>query len=555
MMKIKEMLRSDYTLSGNVERDVTGVAYDSRKVKSGDLFVAVRGGNADGSSFIGPALQNGAAGIVYEKGRLSTEQRAAFATAYPGTIWIGVEDARDALAYLSGAVCGNPSHKMAVIGITGTNGKTTTSYLLKAVLEKWGKKVGLVGTIGYLIGDKAFDAPHTTPEAPDFQSLLKEMDDSGCSHVVAEVSSHALAQKRVAYTNFRVAVFTNLTRDHLDFHRTMEEYYKVKETLFAGLLARDGVAVINVDDPYGRRLADTLRQKNGPIIMTCSVEGGEADLVVRNMKTSFSGTRFTVEMRREGETVTEEFSTPLVGKTNVYNVLSAVCAALSLHIPITIIKEGVSMTGLVKGRFEKVDLGQDFLAVVDYAHTEDALERLLLTARQLLEAYRFAVKTEKMMKAKRRHFSLPGAEAESGKIITVIGCGGNRDKGKRSKMGEIASKLSDFVIITSDNPRNEDPRTIIRDMEKGIKGDNYIVISDRNVAIGMAVELASSGDIVLVAGKGHEDYQEIQGIRHSFSDRAALECAIKKTTSRPAFGGDTTYRGSHSAGSGRVIQG
>ncbi|MBZ0158056.1 MAG: hypothetical protein K8I29_17805 [Alphaproteobacteria bacterium] len=205
------------------------------------------------------------------------------------------------------------------------------------------------------------------------------------------------------------------------------------------------------------------------------------------------------------------------------------------------------MAGLVKGRFEKVDLGQDFLAVVDYAHTEDALERLLMTSRQLLEAYRFAERTDRMMRVKKRQFSLPGGgergtEAETGKIITVIGCGGNRDKGKRSKMGEIASKLSDFVIVTSDNPRNEDPRAIIRDIEKGIKNDNYIVIPDRSVAISMAVELASSGDIVLVAGKGHEDYQEIQGVRHRFSDRIALEDAIKRTTSR-AFRGDSPVKG------------
>ena len=242
----------------------------------------------------------------------------------------------------------------------------------------------------------------------------------------------------------------------------------------------------------------------------------------------------------------ETLFTPLVGTTNVYNVLSAVCAALSLHIPVTVIKEGIAMTGAVRGRFEKVDMGQDFLAVVDYAHTEDALERLLLTARQLLEAYRFAAKTEKMMKAKRERFDLP-SQGEKGKIITVFGCGGNRDKGKRSKMGEIASRFSDFVIITSDNPRNEDPKNIIKDIEKGISNDNYIVIPDRNVAISMAVELASAGDIVLVAGKGHEEYQEIQGTRLSFSDKTTLENAIKRTISRPSFGGGCDLRGAETA--------
>ncbi len=278
--------------------------------------------------------------------------------------------------------------------------------------------------------------------------------------------------------------------------------------------------------------------------MTFALDNKEADVTAFDIKTSFEGTLFKTRLG-EGET---EIMSQMIGQMNIYNVLAAFCTALALNVPIKVIKEGIAMAGLVKGRFEKVDMGQDFLAVVDYAHTEDALERLLMTARQLLEAYRFIGKTEKIMKEKRRQFAMPGRqeqqqEKEKGKIITVLGCGGNRDKGKRSKMGEIASKLSDFVIITSDNPRNEDPKTIIRDIEKGIKGDSYIVIPDRNVAISMAVELASSGDIVLVAGKGHEEYQEIQGIRHSFSDRTALENAIRRTINRPAFGGGSTFAG------------
>lgn len=553
---------------GDREREITGIACDSRAVQPGNLFVAVRGGRFDGADFIEAAVEKGAVSVLYGKDPARTEKYETLRSRFPGVAWIAVNDCRDALAYVSNILYRRPSEECLVIGITGTNGKTTTSYLIKDIVERGGGSAGLIGTISYLIKGKTYDAPHTTPEAPDFQKLLRAMVEEGCSHVISEVSSHALAQKRVEYTRFRVGVFTNLTRDHLDFHLTMEEYYRAKERLFTELVEGSGAAVINTDDPYGKRLADMLRERRaGMRVLTFGIEDGGADVVAYEIKATFKGTAFKVRIREQGvgagedgeestgipahrassREMVEELSTPLVGYTNVYNVLSAVCVALSLHIPIRVIKEGVSMAGLVKGRFEKVDLGQDFLAVVDYAHTEDALERLLMTSRQLLEAYRFAERTDRMMRVKKRQFSLPGGgergtEAETGKIITVIGCGGNRDKGKRSKMGEIASKLSDFVIVTSDNPRNEDPRAIIRDIEKGIKNDNYIVIPDRSVAISMAVELASSGDIVLVAGKGHEDYQEIQGVRHRFSDRIALEDAIKRTTSR-AFRGDSPVKG------------
>ncbi|MBI3592095.1 MAG: UDP-N-acetylmuramoyl-L-alanyl-D-glutamate--2,6-diaminopimelate ligase [Nitrospirae bacterium] len=538
-MNLKDILGSGFDACGNTLKDITGVAYDSRKVKGGELFVAIKGEKFDGRNFIEDAIKKGAAAVVYEK-----DGSELLMSKYPDIAWINVDDARDALARISNVFYRKPSDEITVLGITGTNGKTTTSYLIKSVLESWGRDVGLIGTINYLIKDIVYEAPHTTPEAPDFQCLLREMIDRGCSHVVTEVSSHSLSQKRVDYTSFKVAVFTNLTRDHLDFHNTMEGYFEAKERLFTELMAEGGSAVINIDDPYGARLSTKLKGHHPKVrVLTCSLENKDADIKASDIKMTFRGMSFKARIAVEGNEVIEtEIFSPLVGHTNVYNILAALCAAMALNIPITTIKEGIAMMGLVKGRFEKVDLGQDFLAVVDYAHTEDALERLLLTARQLLEAYRFAERTEKIMKAKRRQFSMPD-EKERGKIITVIGCGGNRDRGKRSKMGEIASKLSDFVIITSDNPRNEDPKAIIRDIEKGIKSDNYIIIPDRNVAISMAVELASSGDIVLVAGKGHEDYQEIQGIRHNFSDRAALENAIKRTISRPAFGGGSTFEG------------
>ena len=560
-MKVRDIIRKGFVVSGDIERDISGVTYDSRNVKKGHLFVAVRGANFDGHGFIEAAITKGAVAIVYEKGNeeLSAmsygmdEERvrpyASLIMKYPEIVWIGTDDTRDAMAAISSDFYRRPSEELTVIGITGTNGKTTTSYILRSILRAWGKRTGLLGTISYMIDDTAYDAPHTTPESPDFQSLLRDIADRGCSHVIAEISSHALSQKRADYTRFRSAVFTNLTRDHLDFHHTMEAYFSAKKRLFTELLSEEGAAVINTDDPYGERLAAELRnlQQGGRKInvITCSIRDREADVSASDIKTAFRGLTFT--LRHRG--IDEEIVCPLVGTINVYNILSAVGVALSLNIPIDTIKEGIAMTGVVKGRFEKVDLGQDFLAVVDYAHTEDALERLLLTARQLLEAYHFAAKTERMMKVKRRQFSMPvqSEGSEKGKIITVFGCGGNRDRGKRVKMGEIAAKLSDFVIVTSDNPRNEDPKRIIKEIEKGIAGDNYIVIPDRRVAISMAVELASSGDIVLVAGKGHEDYQEIQGVRHDFSDRVALENAIRRTISRPAFGGGTNFRGSETA--------
>jgi len=568
-MKIKDVLMNEFEVTGDIEKGISGITYDSRKIKKGYVFVAIKGENFDGHDFIEDAIKKGAVAIVYEKNSsqlpvASSQKDNSLLEKYPDIIWVGVNDSRDALAFISHKFYERPSEKASIIGITGTNGKTTTSYLIKSILEKWGKYVGLVGTITYLIKDRAYNALHTTPEAPDFQALIREMVDNGCSHVVTEVSSHSLSQKRVDYTKFRVAVFTNLTRDHLDFHGTMEDYFMAKRRLFTELLTEDGTAVINLDDSYGERLVNDLKTQraeskghgasNNKIkILTYAIKNQEADIIACDIKISFKGISFRIRTTNsEFQTLNSEIiESPLIGVTNVYNILSSICAALSMDIPIKVIKEGIAMTGLVKGRFEKVDLGQDFLAVVDYAHTEDALERLLLTARQLLQAYRFAEKTEEMMKAKRHEYSMPEkleGNGNRGKIITVFGCGGNRDKGKRSKMGEIAARLSDFVIITSDNPRNETPRAIIRDIEKGMVRDNYIIIPDRDVAISMAVELASSGDIVLVAGKGHEDYQEIQGKRYDFSDKVALENAIRRTISRPSFGGGTNYKGTENIG-------
>ncbi len=525
-MKLKDVLDGFFPVSEEGEREVTGIAYDSRKVKSGNVFVAMRGGNADGHDFITNAIKNGAVTVVYEKDKRQTEK---YVKAYPDISWVAVSDPRLAIAALSRNYYRNPSADAAVIGITGTNGKTTTSYLVKSILEHWSQTVGLIGTIAYLIGDTSYQAPHTTPESPDFQGLLREMADRGCRYVVAEVSSHALVQKRVDYTRFQVAVFTNLTRDHLDFHETMENYFSAKQRLFTELLSEDGVAVINSDDSYSERLLKSIKDKRGDTakVITYSIQNKGADLVVSDVRTTFRGTTFRLKGAVNNGRIDDEISTGLVGTTNVYNVLAAVSVALSLNIPMHVIKEGIVKARTIKGRFENVDLGQSFLAVVDYAHTEDALERLLLTVRELLAAQTSlggrgtgAVAAWKQIQG----FQKNGRA----RVITVFGCGGDRDSGKRPKMGRIATQLSDIVIITSDNPRNEDPKHIIRDIERGIEGDTYIVIPDRKTAITMAVALASAGDIVVVAGKGHEEYQEVKGKRYDFSDRYVIEGAIRR---------------------------
>lgn len=467
--------------------EVSGVAYDSRKVLPGYLFVAVRGEKADGHDFIQEAIKRGAAAVVCEKGPANSQSLAVPV--------VNVDDSRAALAAISNSFYGRPSESLWGIGVTGTNGKTTTTYLIKSVLESWGKKVGLIGTIQYVIGDESCDAEHTTPEALEFQGLLHKMLMSGCTHVVSEVSSHALAQRRVEGTVFRTCVFTNLTRDHLDYHKTMDDYFSAKERLFKDLL--DGAAVINYDDPYGKRLLSDLAHLRPGVkkSYTYGLEKGP-DFMAAEIKDSFDGLRFKI---LAGGGVYDVESS-LMGLPNVYNILAAAGASVSMGVPWDVILRGIKDARPVKGRFERIDAGQKFLAIVDYAHTEDALERLIYTARGLTE----------------------------GKIITVFGCGGDRDSGKRPKMGAIATRLSDFVVITSDNPRSERPEKIISEIEAGVVRRNYLIEPDRREAIKRAVLLAGDNDVVLVAGKGHERSQIITGRSFHFSDREALEEAIKQ---------------------------
>lgn len=487
-MILDEIMKGINTLeiSGDTGIAIAGLSYDSRKVSKGHLFFALPGEHADGHSFIGKAVERGAAGVVYEKPGIYFRDKLG-----PEVTLIHVKDSREALALAANQFFQRPSESLQVIGITGTNGKTTTTYLIKSILEEWGQKVGLIGTIKYMIKDAVCEAVHTTPEALEFQALLQEMLASDCGYVVTEVSSHALAQKRVDGTVFRGAVFTNLTRDHLDFHKTMEDYFAAKTRLFTELLAGNAPAIINYDDPWGRKLIGLIKGE----VYTYGLEPG-SDLVATGIHDSSSGLKFSVVLRgRKYDVVTT-----LMGLPNVYNILSAVGVSVSLGVPWEVILEGIRKAESATGRFEKVDAGQEFLAIVDFAHTEDALERLIYTARGL----------------------------SRGKIITVFGCGGDRDRGKRPVMGALATRLSDFVIITSDNPRSEKPEEIIKEIEAGAVRKNYLVEPDRKEAIKRAVLMAGKDDIVLIAGKGHETYQEIGGKRYAFNDREVLEEAIKQ---------------------------
>jgi UDP-N-acetylmuramoyl-L-alanyl-D-glutamate--2,6-diaminopimelate ligase len=491
---------------GALTTEISGIAYDSRKVTEGGVFVAVKGEHLDGHDFIGDAIGKGAVAVVTER----TEQTAN------RPFFIRAQDSRRTLACMANNLYRCPSEDISVIGVTGTNGKTTTSYLIKSVFEAWKKKTGLIGTITYLIGDRQYPALHTTPESLEFQWLLRQMASAGCSHVVTEVSSHSLSQRRVDHTRFVVVVFTNLTRDHLDFHGTMENYFAAKERLFTELLAEAGTAVINVDDEWGRMLLENLKESGGtrdrahrcPSVITYGMDR-KADVSASLREDSLQGVSFSLTCKGG----TFRMDSPLIGIPNVYNILAAATVGIALDIPMEMIQEGVRNVKNVKGRLERIDAGQDFLCIIDYAHTPDALERLLLTARELLHN-----------------------KDGPCRIVTLFGCGGDRDKGKRPVMGEIATRLSDFVIITSDNPRSEDPAAIIREIVSGITEDNYALVPDRRDAIYFAVEKAETGGILLIAGKGHEEYQEIKGTRRRFSDREVAEEAIQERMagSRPS---------------------
>ena len=454
--------------------NVSAIAYDSRTVEPGAVFVALRGVHADGAQFARDAIARGASIVV------------ADTPAPPGigAPWVQVSDARLAIAALAAVFYGDPSGELALVGVTGTNGKTTTTYLLASIFEAAGVMSGRIGTIGYRIGNHEADAARTTPEAPDLQRLLRDMVSRGAGAVVIEVSSHALALRRADHLRFAAGVFTNLTRDHLDFHRDMEDYFEVKRRLFE-LLPETAFGVSNLDDPRGAAFAAAA-----PKTVTYAIDAA-ADVRPERLAISLEGLTFDVRTPRGVLHV----HSPLVGRPNVYNILAATATAVALDLPFSAIEGGIATLASVPGRFQLVsDPGDEVRVVVDYAHTDDALKNLLETARPLA----------------------------SGRIITVFGCGGDRDRTKRPLMGAVAARLSDLVVVTSDNPRSEDPARIIEEIKRGIvmpadraprgrplPSTPCLAIVDRRAAIEKAIADARPGDLVLIAGKGHEKTQAI----------------------------------------------
>lgn len=503
-MRLKELITplEPLNVSGDCEQEILGLHYDSRTVQPGGLFFALRGVAVDGHRFIGAARDAGAVAFVVE------DESAVPA----GTSFVKVADARRAMALMAATFYGWPTRTLPLIGITGTNGKTTTTYLVEGILAKAGLPAAVLGTVSYRFGERTVPAPHTTPESVELQSTLREFVGMGARSVVMEVSSHALEQHRVDGCLFDVGAFTNLTRDHLDYHLDMESYFASKARLFSELLAPDDVkplrrAVINIDDPYGERLA----KESACEVITFGLGGG-AQVYVRDLKISRDGiSGILVAPGWE-----KPLSSQLLGRFNLYNLLTAAAVGVALNLPPESIVAGLADHRKVPGRLERVENDRGVTLLVDYAHTGDALENVLSTLAELADR----------------------------RMITVFGCGGDRDPGKRPVMGEVAGRYSDLSIITSDNPRTEEPLTIIEQVREGIvhlglkeygadelnrgfMDKGFVVVPDRREAIRLAVALAEPADIVLLAGKGHEDYQIIGREKLHFDDREEAVAAFR----------------------------
>ena len=487
LTEIIKVLGPDIFISGDTaDIDIKGLAYDSRKVASEFIFVAIPGMQVDGHAFITHAADKGAAAIIYEHDTDLPE----------GIPAIRVPDSRAALAAAAALFYNYPDRRMRLIGVTGTNGKTTTTFLIKWLLEQAGHKTGLIGTICNLAGDEELPASHTTPESLELFQLFSHMEQKGCKYIAMEVSSHALSQGRVSSCNFAGAVFTNLTQDHLDYHGTMESYLQSKVRLFRQLDMEAGhnrYGVININDHSSSSFAENC---NAPVWTYGSNE--ESTLRLLHHTPTPNGTKFAVTYFGEMHVG----FIPLLGKFNVYNALAAMAVALAEGIEMEAILESMKSAPQVPGRFELIDEGQDFSVVVDYAHTPDGLKNILSAATKL----------------------------EPRRLISVFGCGGNRDKGKRPIMGRIAGAQSDVAIITSDNPRFEDPLDIIEQVEIGIKQvcNNYLVEENRERAVRLAINMAEAGDIVVVAGKGHETYQIIGDVKYHCDDRETARMVLKE---------------------------
>jgi UDP-N-acetylmuramoyl-L-alanyl-D-glutamate--2,6-diaminopimelate ligase len=501
-MTFQQLLDGAEVLAQSGDPGVSSVEYDSRRVKPGSLFMAMRGETSDGNAFIDRAIQSGAVAVITDSSAEKPRDNVA---------WAVVPHGRRALARISANFYKHPAERIAIIGITGTNGKSTTAFLVESILTAAGRKSALIGTIEYHVAGKVFPASHTTPEALELNRMFNEALGQGATDAVMEVSSHALAQQRVFGVPFDVAVFTNLTRDHLDYHQTMEEYFAAKRALFEGCGVDAPRAVVtNADDEYGAKLA-AFSKKRSSVVLQYGWSNGDfhaekADITPR-------GTRFDM-VTPEGKIAV--FS-PLIGRVNVYNILAAAAACYERKCDAAAIVRGIEKLTHVPGRFERVDCGQPFTVVVDYAHTDDALRNLTALAREFV--------------------SRAGAK---GRVVTVFGCGGDRDRAKRPLMGEAAGRGSDFAILTSDNPRSEDPLAIINDAVVGLQktGVKYTVESDRRKAIALAINEARPGDIVLLAGKGHEKTQitregslpfdDVQVARESLQ-AAGFECQPEET--------------------------
>ena len=502
---------------GETRREIEGIAYHSKQVKEGFLFAALRGLEADGHRFIGAAIERGAEVILLEE-----EEKAL-----PHATMILVSNSRQALARISSNFYGNPSSHLALIGITGTNGKTTTAYLLESILKRSGRAVGVLGTINYRHGEKVVKAVNTTPESLDLQRILGEMVNAGVSHVVMEASSHGLDLDRVYGCQFDGAVFTNFTSDHLDYHKTLGHYFESKKKLFSRYLTQSAkerrFAVTNSDDPMGEAIVDGV-----PLPVIHYGQKPSCEVSADRVSLAFHGISCQIRTPKGSFPVHSK----LIGGFNLENILAAVSAGVGLDLSLQALKEGVEAVEGVSGRLEKVENQKGIHVIVDYAHTRDALERTLLALR--------SVRPESSPRG-----GLPTSSSNRGRLITVFGCGGDRDRTKRPLMGEVAGRYSDLSIVTSDNPRTEDPLAIIREVKKGLEDlglkqwrlqdlerwrteKGYLVVPDRREAIRMAIRLAEPSDMVLMAGKGHEDYQILGKERFPFDDRVEARKALEE---------------------------
>jgi UDP-N-acetylmuramoyl-L-alanyl-D-glutamate--2,6-diaminopimelate ligase len=480
------MLGTDAVITGRLAgAEIRQVTCDSRKVQPGALFFALHGAKADGNTFVQDAIVRGGTAIASE----APAPRGFSAKA----AWIRVQEARKTLAIAAANFFDNPAEALQLVAVTGTNGKTTTTSLVDSIIKASGAKTGLFGTIEYHTPKGDYAAPNTTPESVDLQGFLAEIRDSGGEYAVLEASSHALMMDRLWGCHFHAAVFTNLTREHMDFHKTFEDYFAAKRRLFEGTGAgAPDVAVLNMDDEYGRQLRGLAKSSISFGL------NGTVDISTKKFELSFSGLAFTAHTPN-GKLQVES---RLVGKINVYNILAAIGAGQALGFSNSVIEQGIHNLESVSGRFQRVEAGQPFLVIVDYAHTDDALENLIKTAREL---------------------------NPKGRVISLFGCGGNKDRTKRPVMGEVSGKLSDLTILTNDNPRQEDPLKIISDIVVGLQktSGKYLIEPDREKAIGMAVDEAREGDIVLLAGKGHENYQVFADRTAPWDDREIAKKALR----------------------------